>query len=168
MKVLIVRHAKAEDRDAFAAQGKPDTQRPLTEAGRKQARKAGEALKEMLPRIDVLATSPLVRALDTARLIAKAYKKLSPAELPALAPGTSEKALLTWLQQQPADATVALIGHEPDLSRVATWLLTGRSGAIMEFKKGGACLLEFAQTPEAGRATLAWLLTAGQLRRLAR
>lgn len=166
MKLLIVRHAKAEDRDAFAAEAKPDAERPLTEAGRKQARKAARAIKEMLPRIDVLATSPLVRALDTARLIAKEYKRLPVTELPALAPGLSEKTVLAWLAGQPNDATIALVGHEPDLGRLTTWLLCSRSRTIVEFKKGGACLLEFAATPEAGSATLAWLLTPGQLRRL--
>ncbi len=168
MKVLIVRHAKAEEREDFAPSGKPDALRPLTDAGRKQARKAGRALKEILPRIDALATSPLARALDTARLMAKEYKRLEAIELPALAPGGSEKAVLAWLQQHPADATVALVGHEPDLSALVCWLLTGRNGEFIQFKKGGVCLLEFAGAPQVGNAVLEWLLTPGQLRSLGR
>lgn len=168
MRILIVRHAKAEDRDASDRHSASDAERPLTEAGRKQMRKAARALKELLPRIDVLASSPLVRARDTARLIAKEYKRLKITDVAALAPGASEKALLAWLQTQPSEATIALVGHEPDLSRLTSWLLAGGTRGFVEFKKGAACLLEFPETADAGRATLAWLLAPGQLRRLTR
>lgn len=165
MRVLIVRHAQAEEREG-AGREEQDAHRALTDAGRKHARKAGRALKELLPRIDALATSPLVRARDTARLIAKEYKRLPITELPALAPGRAESAVLAWLSDHAADATVALVGHEPDLSGLASWLLTGRAGTLVEFKKGAACLLEFPEGVEPGRATLIWLLAPGQLRRL--
>ena len=167
MKLLIVRHAKAEDRAAFAASGKDDSERPLTGAGREQAGKSARAIKTLLPRIDVLATSPLTRARDTARLLARDYKRLTPEELPALAPGASVKSVGAWLAQQSADATVALVGHEPDLSVLASWLLTGRTQPIMALKKGAACLLEFEDTAVPGRAVLVWSLTPRQLRGLA-
>lgn len=167
MKLLIMRHAKAEDRAAFAATDKDDSERPLTGAGREQAGKSARAIKTLLPRIDVLATSPLTRARDTARLLARDYKRLTPEELPALAPGTSVKSVGAWLAQQSADATVALVGHEPDLSVLASWLLTGRTQPIMALKKGAACLLEFEDTAVPGRAVLVWSLTPRQLRGLA-
>ena len=168
MKVLIVRHAKAEDRADFAATGADDVERPLTGAGREQARRIGRALKELVPRIDVLATSPLVRARETARLLVRAYKRVKPVELPALAPGLSEKAIGAWLAEQPSDAVVALVGHEPDLSALASWLLTARKPPILVLKKGAACLLEFADKPEQGHAVLLWSLVPSQLRRLGR
>lgn len=167
MKLLIVRHAKAEDRDEYAKTGADDGERPLTGAGREQARKTARAIKTLLPRIDVLATSPLVRARDTADLLRRDYRRLRPQELPALIPGTSPKAVGAWLAEQPADATVAVVGHEPDLSSLASWFLTGRAQPLLALKKGGACLLEFETAAAPGNATLAWLLTPRQLRGLA-
>lgn len=166
MRLLIVRHAKAEERELHAATGAPDTERPLTEAGRKSARRIGRALKELLPRIDVLASSPLVRARDTAGLIAREYRKLPIAELPALAPGHPAKAVLAWLKEQPQDATVGVVGHEPDLGRLASWLLAGGERPFVAFKKGGACLLDFSERPSPGTGVLVWLLAPAHLRRL--
>lgn len=166
MRLLIVRHAKAEERELHAATGAPDAERPLTEAGRKSARKIGRALKEILPRIDVLAASPLVRARDTARLIAREYRKLDVTELAALTPGHSEKALLAWLDGQAEDATVAVVGHEPDLGRLASWLLTGRDRVFVTLKKGSACLLEFPERLAPGHGQLSWLIAPAQLRKL--
>jgi phosphohistidine phosphatase len=166
MRLLIVRHAKAEEREVHASTGAPDAERPLTEAGRKSALKAGRALREIVPRIDVLASSPLVRARETARLIARGYRRLDVTELPALAPGLSEKTVLAWLGEQAEDATVAVVGHEPDLSQLAGWLLTGRSQAFMTLKKGSACLLDFPDRLSPGHGQLAWLLAPAQLRRL--
>lgn len=168
MKLLIVRHAKAEDRETFAATGADDAERPLTGAGREQVRQAARTLKDLVPRIDVLATSPLTRARETARLLAREYKRLKPVEMPELSPGLSEKAVVAWLAEQPADAVVALVGHEPDLSVFASWLLTGRKHPILALKKGAACLLEFEAKPDPGGAVLAWSLTPVQLRRLRR
>lgn len=166
MKVLIVRHAKADDREAFAATGKPDDLRPLTESGRKQARKAGRALKDQLPRVDVLGASPLLRTLETARLIAREYRHLAVKTVPELAPGFEPQAVAQWLAKQPANATVALVGHEPELSQLAGWLLTGRAEPLVELKKGAACLLDFPGKLAPGRGVLAWLLSPVQLRRL--
>lgn len=168
MKLLIVRHAKAEDRETFTASGKDDTDRPLTGAGREQARQAARALKDLVPRLDMLATSPLARARESARLLAREYKRVKPVEMAQLAPGMSEKAVAEWLAEQPADAVVALVGHEPDLSVFASWLLTARKHPILELKKGAACLLEFENKLEPGGAVLAWSLTPSQLRRLRR
>ena len=166
MKLLIVRHAKAEDREVYAKTGADDAERPLTGAGREQARKTARAIKTLLPRIDVLATSPLVRARDTADLLRRDYKRLRPQELPALMPGIPPKVVGAWLAEQAVDATVAVVGHEPDLSSLASWFLTGRAQPLMALKKGGACLLEFEAAPAPGGALLAWLLTPRQLRGL--
>lgn len=166
MRLLIVRHAKAEERELHAATGAPDAERPLTDAGRKSARRIGRALKEILPRIDVLASSPFVRARDTARLIAREYRRLEVTELAALTPGRSAAAVLAWLEGQPEGATVAVVGHEPDLGRLASWLLSGGDRAFVTLKKGGACLLDFPERLAPGQAQLAWLLAPAHLRRL--
>jgi phosphohistidine phosphatase len=58
---------------------------------------------------------------------------------------------------------VALVGHEPDLGRLMSWLLSGRQNSFVQFKKGAAALLEFSRVPRAGNGTLVWLLSATQL-----
>ncbi|MBK9951473.1 MAG: histidine phosphatase family protein [Candidatus Competibacteraceae bacterium] len=67
MKLLLVRHAIAEDAESDGFAGGADARRPLTEAGRKKMRKGANRLRSQLERIDVLACSPLVRARETRR-----------------------------------------------------------------------------------------------------
>jgi phosphohistidine phosphatase len=62
--------------------------------------------------------------------------------------------------------TIALVGHEPDLSQFACLLLAGKSASFVTFKKGACALIEFTAKPIPGRGTLAWLLQPGQLRKL--
>jgi phosphohistidine phosphatase len=64
------------------------------------------------------------------------------------------------------DITIAAVGHEPHLSGLVSLLLTGRAGAVIELKKGAACLLDLGEQPAAGKARLLWALTPAQLRRL--
>jgi phosphohistidine phosphatase len=177
MRVLLIRHAIAEDRAVFAKTGQDDGLRPLTRVGRRKMRRAARGLLQTVPRIDLLATSPLKRAVQTADLVADAYglqarggkgKRLRTAHVAALAPGKPPKDLLHWLQGQPADVTVALVGHEPDLGTFASWLLTGLQESFVPMKKGAACLLEFKKDVKAGRAELLWAMKPSQLRVLGR
>src|SRR5882724_2462532 len=66
VRLLVVRHAIAEDPAVFAATGRSDAERPLTEKGRRRMRRVARGLKKLVPAIDGLATSPLVRAVETA------------------------------------------------------------------------------------------------------
>jgi phosphohistidine phosphatase len=168
MELLVVRHAIAEDREAFAPSGRPDEERPLTGDGRKKFEKGARGLQRLVPAIELLATSPLVRATQTADVLALAYGRLRTVRVAELAPAARPAELLPWLRAQRGRATVAVVGHEPHLSALVEVLLTGESSGFVELKKGGACLLTFARPPAAGGAELRWLLTAGQLRRLAR
>ncbi len=61
---------------------------------------------------------------------------------------------------------MAAVGHEPSLSLILSWLLTGNERRLLAFRKGGACLLDFPDEPGAGTATLLWALTPAQLRGL--
>ncbi|HYJ80799.1 MAG TPA: histidine phosphatase family protein [Longimicrobiaceae bacterium] len=166
MKLLVVRHAIAEDRDEFAYTGRPDAERPLTKQGRERMRRAVAGLVHLAPRIDVLATSPLVRAVQTADLVAEEYGGLQPVTVDELAPEHAPEAMLPWLRTHEGDAVVAVIGHEPHLSFLVGWLLTGRHESFVELKKGAATLLDFDDPPAAGNATLLWALAPGHLRRI--
>lgn len=168
MELLIIRHAIAEDREQWAHSGRPDAERPLTGRGRRRMRRAARGLARMVPTVDVLATSPLVRAVETAELIAREYDDLEVETVAQLAPEYPVDDLLPWLRGQPADAVVAVVGHDPHLGFLVGWLLTGRHESFVELKKGSACLLAFDDPPGAGDATLRWSLTPGQLRALRR
>lgn len=165
MKVLLVRHAKAEPRPRLLR--KNDERRRLTPGGRKDMAKAAKGLKRLVPAIDVLATSPLARARETAEVLARCYDCDDVAEVAVLSPGGEPRALLEWLRGQPKDALIALVGHEPDLGGFAGYLLTGRRETFLPFKKGGACLIDLADGPAAGGGRLEWLLPPGALRKLA-
>jgi phosphohistidine phosphatase len=173
MNLLVIRHAIAEDKEAFAASGRTDDQRPLTEAGRSKMRRAAEGLRATCPRVAVLASSPLVRARETADIVAPAFRVARVEIVEALRPDRPYDDLVGWLRRrvppngEEEDFTVAVVGHEPHLSGLVTWLMTTRMESRIELKKGGACLLHFERLPAAGDAILRWALTPSQLRAIA-
>lgn len=172
MNLLVIRHAIAEDKERFAASGRSDDQRPLTEEGRTKMRRGAEGVRLASPRVTVLASSPLVRARETAEIVGPALKVPRVEIVDALRPDRPFDELLAWLRQRVSpnetddETTVAIVGHEPHLSGLVTWLLTGQKESRLQLKKGGACLLGFDRSPAAGEATLRWLLTPSQLRDL--
>jgi phosphohistidine phosphatase len=166
VELLVIRHAVAELRKVFAETGQDDTQRPLTKKGRRRMEAAVRGLRTLVPRIDMLAASPLVRAAQTAEIVAACYKSAERLELDPLAPTGDQRAILTWLQMQDEGSTIAIVGHEPDLGKLTSWLLATPDSHFLELKKGGVCLLEWPVNIAAGDAVLRWLLTAASLRKL--
>lgn len=165
MKLLLIRHAIAEEPEDFARTGKDDRQRPLTDEGRKKMKQVAKGLRDLVPGIDLLATSPLTRAAQTGAILDSVYGGLSEVEIEELSPEATPTEFLRWLRKQKGE-TVAVVGHEPSLSLILSWLLTGTERRIFAFRKGGACLLEFSGEVGAGTATLLWAATPGQLRNL--
>ncbi|MFL6292127.1 MAG: SixA phosphatase family protein [Thermoanaerobaculia bacterium] len=166
MRLLLVRHAIAEEREDFARTGKDDRLRPLTDEGRKKMKQAARGLRALVPEIDLLATSPLTRAAQTGAILDTVYGGLDEVEIEELSPETTPEAFLRWLRKQKGDV-IAAVGHEPSLSQILGWLLTGTDRRLFAFRKGGACLLELGDEPAGGTATLLWALTPAQLRTLA-
>jgi phosphohistidine phosphatase len=158
MRLLVIRHAIAGDREEFAGTGKPDSERPVTPEGRKKMRANARGLRAVAPDLAVLGSSPFVRARQTADIVAKAYHDLSVTEVPALASGGSRQQVLEWLSAQRVEA-VGVTGHEPDLGALIAWLVTGDPAPFVTLKKGGACLLSFPGAPGPGQAELKWVLT---------
>ena len=163
MQVLLIRHARAEERRLL----RRDASRALTEDGRRRFRRAARGLRAELPELERIITSPLVRARETAELLASAYKQIKVEHQPLLAPGKPPAKLVAWLAAQPREACIALIGHEPDLGRLAGLLLTGKARSFMHVKKGAALLIEFPNAVRTGRGVLRWQLAASQLAALA-
>lgn len=167
MQLLVIRHAIAEEREVHAATGGHDDDRPLTPFGKRRMRRNAEGLRRAATHIELLASSPLVRAQQTARIVADEYRMSDVEVVEALRPDRHPRELLAWLAKQPPDATVAVVGHDPHVSSLVTWCLAGSDGPGVVFKKGGAALLEFDRKPAAGKGRLHWLLTPAQLRDLA-
>ena len=163
MQLLIVRHADAGDAEEFAKTGQPDSMRPLSSKGRKQIRIAAKALLELVPDVSLIVTSPYVRAVETHDALCAVYgKKVDSASTDTLEPERSPDAFSKWLHPRDEDV-IAAVGHEPHLSTLVTWFMTGADESRVQLKKGGACLLDFEDQPAKDRATLRWLLTPKQL-----
>jgi phosphohistidine phosphatase len=168
MKLLIIRHAIAVERDAAAV---PDDERPLTPRGKRRFERAAEGLARIVDRPAVLLTSPLRRAVETAQIAAKAWGRIEPMQEPALA-GSDVDAMLAAAvvrARESSDgeenATVAVIGHEPSTSTLLARLIGGGRPERLEFRKGGAALVELPAAPAEG-TRLIWYLPPRLLRTL--
>jgi len=164
-----MRHGVAETKESFAETGKDDSLRPLTKEGQWKVKQATKGLRRLVPSIDAIATSPFTRAVRTAEILGDEYSGASIEQLDALTPGSSERKLMTWLRQRDPDARVAVVGHNPYLASLVSWLVTGEAvEERIELRKGGVCLLQFDGAPRMGEALLVWSLTPAILHRLAR
>lgn len=162
----MIRHAIAEEPEDFARTGKDDRLRPLTDEGRKKMKQNARGLRRLAPDIDLLATSPLTRAAQTGAILDTIFGGLNEVEVEELAPEGQPVDFVRWLRVQAAECP-AVVGHEPSLSLILSWLVTGGRRRLFNFRKGGACLLDFPDEVGAGKATLLWALTPSQLRALA-
>jgi phosphohistidine phosphatase len=165
MDLLIVRHGIAGDREEWAKENHPDHERPLTAEGRARMEENAAGLRAVLPELDLIGTSPFVRAAQTAEVLATAYGEVQVVDVPALAAGGAPDEIHAWLSRR-REARIAIIGHEPDLGRLIAWFLSGEPEPACGLKKGGACLLRFADAPAPARAELRWFLPPKLLRQL--
>jgi phosphohistidine phosphatase len=166
MRILVIRHAIAEPSDEFARTGLDDRLRPTTSRGRDRMRRAAAGLASVVPRIDRLASSTLVRATQTAEIVAAQYPSARRSMTESLDPEAPGATFLEWLRPVQRSEVVAIVGHQPHLGELILWLMTGRASGSVELRKGGAALLEFLGAPAAGGARLLWLMLPRQLRAL--
>lgn len=165
MRILIIRHAIAEDRELFAKTGRNDDLRPLTDKGRMRMSQAAKGLAR-LTGIDFLGHSPLTRAQQTADILKTTFPSAELLEIPELSPDAGPEAVAHWLGFVSDQATVALVGHEPDLGVLVAWLTTGTSQPYMHLKKAGVVMLECDGRPGPGTALMSWALPPRALRLL--
>ncbi len=166
MELYVIRHAISEPlgkRNEFS-----DEKRSLTDAGRDRMREAAKGLRKLGVQFDLLLTSPLIRAIQTAEIVAAAFDVGAEIQQTAsLAPGASAGALFAELKSQTGVESVALVGHQPDLGLLVSGII-GSAAASIQLKKGGVCCVNVSETVPALRGDLVWLLTPKQLRLLAR
>ena len=166
MRVVLFRHGPAGKADP--QRWPNDTLRPLTSHGEVQTAKAVLGVAELEPRIVRVISSPLLRARASAQLLLEALALDSRVALcDALAPGGSASEVFTALPDVREDEAVALVGHEPDLGKLAGTMLFG-APAHIAIKKAGACALEFEGRASAGSGRLLWFLPPRVLRHVAR
>src|SRR5262245_47043847 len=125
MRLYLIRHAEAEPADEPG--GISDADRRLTEVGHAQSRAVAAGLRRRGVRLNVLVTSPLVRAHETAEDVQHESEEPEPEVIVCedLAPGGRRKRIARFLERVQGDA-VGVIGHMPDLAEFAGWLLGSR------------------------------------------
>jgi len=163
LQLYLIRHAIAHDRNA--KQWPDDGQRPLTKRGIKRFEAVAARLGKLAGRIDAVYCSPLVRATQTAQVLARHAKWPKHEVLPELEPLCPPAETLHALSALTPPPILALVGHEPMLGKLAAYLLAGPQGKPQfEFKKGGVACLESTNGLRPGAFSLLWLATPRMIR----
>ena len=157
MKLFLLRHAEAAERED--TRYKSDAARPLTAKGIKRAKQLAHALRQMHVSVDLMLSSPLVRARATAEIMARGLRLPGKLEItPHLSPGGDVTELFNQINHhRPVPETVMVVGHEPYLSDVVALLCAGGELALT-LKKCGLCRLAVETLRPTRCATLEWLI----------
>jgi phosphohistidine phosphatase len=153
-QLWFLRHGEAEPHDA-----RPDPERRLTPRGEEQSRAAGRALAALGLSFQLVVTSPLVRALDTARLTCEALG-CEPVVDEALAGGFDVDDALRLAADAGEDKRVLFVGHNPDFVQIVGDL----TGGTIDLKKGGVAAVRL----HGRRGELIVLLRPRELKRIRR
>lgn len=166
MELYLVRHAIAFERDP--ARWPEDGERPLSPQGEARFRPAARGLKRIVPAVDVVLSSPFVRAWRTAELLAEEAGWPDPQPVRAFEAGQRVTRAVTALRSHADRQSVAVVGHEPNLSELAAHLLAGAEGDLaIEVKKGGVVCLGLDDGVRSGSGWLRWSVSPKILRALA-
>lgn len=154
-ELYLIRHGVAEERgDAWP----DDSKRPLTDDGTSRMRKAARGLSRLGVTFDIVLTSPLVRARQTAEIVAGGLApRPSLVNIESLAPDAGYAALMADLEKHARKPRIALVGHEPDIGELAARLIGSRRA--IEFKKGAICRIDLDEIPPSGPGQLRWFVT---------
>jgi phosphohistidine phosphatase len=162
MELFLMRHADAGRPDPLRYPD--DHQRPLSERGNREHRRLARALMPVLQPLDRILSSPLLRARQTADLVAEALQ--CPARVEETAILGSECTVgrfIGLLENHPRDARMLCVGHEPAMSRLAAVFLDGDGLSTIAFVPGSVLGLTFAGHPAPGRGTLRLFLRPPEL-----
>ena len=163
MNLYIIRHAIAVDETTsdYAS----DSERPLTDKGRKKMRQIAKALRHLGVAFDLILSSPYVRACETAEILADVFKMKNKIVFnDHLTPEGNPELLIGEINEKHSVDSLAIVGHEPYLSGLIGLLTSDTSKLEITLKKGGICHLSADDLHHHDhRATLEWLLTPGIL-----
>jgi phosphohistidine phosphatase len=163
--IYLVRHAIAGPAEA----GMSDGDRALTRDGERKMRGVAAGLKRLGVAPDVVLSSPLRRALETAAVVVDVLApKVSVEIYPPLAPGHEAVEVLTGLRRHRAARELVLVGHEPGMGLLASHVLTGSAHLTpLPFKKGAVAAIRVDALPPRAAGELLWFMTSKQLRAVA-
>ncbi len=160
--LYIVRHATAVP---HGTAGISEDARPLTEKGAKKMREVASGLRALGILPELILSSPLPRAEQTARILVDILGKDIPLQISNhLAPGGRKSDLYGQIRSHSSLASLMLVGHQPALGEIAGEIAWGSPENYIELKKGGACALEMTDLVKTPRGTLLWLVTPAFLR----
>jgi phosphohistidine phosphatase len=162
MNLYLIRHAIAVD------EGTPeydnDSQRPLTDKGKKKMRQIAKGLRVLGVEFDLILSSPYIRAAETAEILADIFKlKKDVIFSDNLIPMGDPDLLIAEMNEKYNATSVALVGHEPFLTALIGLLVSENTSLDMTLKKGGVCRLSADDLHHTRKATMDWLLTPGIL-----
>jgi len=163
--LYLMRHGIAAD----PAPGMRDADRALTPEGVRKTTRVALGLQHIGLKPAVILSSPLRRAEETARLVADVLDPRPPVELyPPLAGGIGPLDVVRQLRPHRTAGELLLVGHQPDLGELASYLLTGQASLTpLPFRKAGVAAISLGSLPPRSSGVLEWFLTPGQLRDIA-
>jgi phosphohistidine phosphatase len=154
-EIYLIRHGLAEER---GSEWPDDAKRPLTEDGMSRLRKSVRGLARLGVSFDVVLTSPLVRAKQTADIAAAGVSpRPSIVTVDSLSPDGGFASIVADLEKHAKKKRIAIVGHEPGIGELAARLIGSRHA--IEFKKGAVCRIDLEALPPSGPGALRWLLT---------
>lgn len=163
MELYIVRHGIAAERGG----AQPDAERPLTPEGIAKMEESAKGLATLVDTVNLIASSPLRRARETAQIVADALGFKGAIEISELLlPSADPAETLRWISRKKNVERAVVAGHEPHCSQFAS-LLMGAAPSSIEFKKGAVCRIDIPSAASAGKGMLIWHLSPKVLRGLA-
>jgi phosphohistidine phosphatase len=164
MKLYMVRHAIASPRGTPEIK---DDDRALTEAGIAKMRRAAAGLCALGYIPELILSSPLLRARQTAEILLEAFGKGIDLEITqALAPSGARQELYRDIRLHEELKSLMVVGHQPSLGEIAGEIAFGSREHFIELKKGGACVIELESVRGAPKGSLVALLTPSALRKI--
>ncbi len=158
-----MRHGEAGNRVAMPSK---DFERALTATGKYEIEEIAESLENMNLEFVKIASSPLIRALETAEIVAKSQKSGKVDLWDELRPEGNKQDLFRRLSKLRQDVDILLVGHDPYLSDVIGEIISGSSSSGIALKKGGLARVRIASFSPKPSGELKWLLTPKQLKKM--
>jgi len=160
--LLVLRHGEAGRRSPLPG----DSKRSLTTEGKQEIVDLSNGLTSLELKLDYIFTSPLLRAKQTAEIVAKSLKyKGKVEELDALKPEGSKLEFYSALSRMKQDSMILVVGHEPYLSEMISEAIS-QSGCRIDLKKAGLARIRILSTLPIIRGELRWLLTPKHLKKM--
>lgn len=164
MELIILRHGEAGKRTSAASR---DFERSLTVSGKAEVEDVAKSLDDLKLKCDVIASSPLKRAFETAEVVAKRLKKQKALEIwDELRPESDFRDLYKRLAKQKHESCIMLVGHEPYLSTMIADVIGAGKNSRIALKKAGVAKLEVTALNSSPSAELRWLLTPRLLKKV--